>query len=56
MKINEKILASYATSSSTAVDLSGWLLKRGEVSINSLLYVCRPGNSLVWHFLSSFLA
>ena len=30
MKINEKVLASYA-SCSLPVDLEGWLLKRGEV-------------------------
>jgi hypothetical protein len=32
MKINERALASYSTSSTSPVDRDGWLWKRGEVN------------------------
>ena len=56
MKINEKTLISYA-SSSAPCDREGWLLKRGEVDQKLVLYIIfelrLPSSLSVMHYLQS---
>ncbi len=50
MKINERALSSYSTSSTSPVDKEGWLWKRGEVNKSFQKRWCVLRGNLLFYF------